>query len=930
MKSFLLDVAQHIKAHHTEDLSNLCVVVPGKRSIVFLKKHLAAVYGKPFFAPAFFSIENFIERLTGIEIATQTELLLLLYQIHRSRMAEQKDNDNGQSLSLHEFAGNAQLMLSDFNEIDASLTDTEILFSSLYAIKKLSFFGKRDEELSVFQRNYLFFFKELHLYYQRLSQSLAAQKKGYQGLIYRKAAENIAHYIGTLPYTKYVFAGFNALTPAETRIVHYLHQTDRLDYIIDADILYTEDKIQEAGKFIRSIQKSVFGTKPLSVVGNYFAETPKQIHIMGLPQAVTQAKIVQELLDTIQLRTGSLDSTAIVPADESLLLPILHSIDTTHVNITMGYPVKRTVLYQLLSNLFSTLENKSLFHAKNKDNTVLKLYYKDLFIFFNNPYISALVDSPPQAAQRAIATQILKNAPLFYSEQAYNQLTKTIPAPLQTLLRDLFYHSDTIESSCRLIAALLRAIGKESKLLNPVEEETLYQLYNYIMELQKAIGTTPIDITSFRFLFENHISERSLSFHSDAIEGVQLLGLLETRTLDFKNLILLSVNEGILPVGKTSSSFIPYDVKQHFGLQTYKGKDAVFSYHFYRLLQRAEHVYLLYSLDSKNGSMEKSRFIYQLKNKLKGFTNIEITEEIKAYPPIAPEAASSIVIQKTEAIVTQLKKQPYSASSINTYLACGLRFYFQYVLQLKDEDAFAGEDILQSNVIGTIIHAVLEQAVENGRFKQMNKQEIEEAVRMNMCNGELNLTENDLLYEKNHLVFQIIIKYIDTYLNHAQASDDTIRIEKTEEKIAGELFVGDTPIGIKGTIDRVDSQQGIKRIVDYKTGSVKDADLKIKDVHTAFDGEHPKALQLLFYAYLFYKHYGETVSEAEIVSLRKIKTSYSLLINKEKQLHLDDFTAFEQGLIQTIQAILDPQLPFAATTHVQYCSYCNYNSLCRR
>jgi len=486
--------------------------------------------------------------------------------------------------------------------------------------------------------------------------------------------------------------------------------------------------------------------------------------------------------------------------------------------------------------------------------------------------------------------------------------------------------------------------------LNATEEETIYLLYKYLEDLSRYAALDAespanntfnkeiagqarndggmADITSFRFLFENYISAISMSFQSEATEGLQIMGLLETRMLDFKNVILLSVNEGVLPAGKTVNSFIPQDVKQHFGLQTYNGKDAVFSYHFYRLLQRAENIYLLYNLDAKKGNAEKSRFIYQLKNELNTFPNSEIIDEIISYPPVKSEAETPISIKKTDEVLAKLKTQTYSASSICTFLECKLRFYFRYILELEDNNIFTIDDMLQGKTIGTVIHSVLETAVEHGRFKRMEISDIERLVSERMCSPDLNLSKEDLLYEKNHLVYQIIIKYIDAYLKHAQSFEEKVVIKNTEEKLEHKLAVENNPITLKGIIDRIDLQNGITRIIDYKTGTVKDNELKIRDIEHAFDGDHTKAFQLLFYAYLYHKQYNTDLLEAEIVSFRKIRTPYSLSIGKEKQLSLEYLTNFEYFLIETIQSILNQDVPFTATTEIDRCNYCVYKDIC--
>ena len=410
MKTFLSQVAQHIHQQYGTQICDNCVIVPNRRSIVFLKQQLANVYNKPFLSPSFFSIEDFLESLTHLKNISTEEQLLTLCKVYNEL---NKEKNSEEKLPLHEFAANAQIMLNDFNDIDANLLDAQVLFSSLAEIKELSFFGKTETELSPFQRNYLRFFKELGEYYTRFTTQLLQENKAYQGLIYRQVAENLTACFSKLPYKKYIFVGFNALSKVEHLIVEYLRQMDALDYLIDADSFYVENPIHEAGQFIRAVQKEVFDVKTLPITGNYYKETPKKIHLIGLPQTLTQAKALHELLEELKKSNPTLTSTAIVPMDESLLLPILHAIDTKEANITMGYPIKQTVLFQLLKDLLIGLENKAKFTVSNElragRGRQNRMYYKDLFAFFNNPYIKDILNQRQPACSDLQSVRCSKN-----------------------------------------------------------------------------------------------------------------------------------------------------------------------------------------------------------------------------------------------------------------------------------------------------------------------------------------------------------------------------------------------------------------------------------------------------------------------------------------------------------------------------------------
>ena len=530
-----------------------------------------------------------------------------------------------------------------------------------------------------------------------------------------------------------------------------------------------------------------------------------------------------------------------------------------------------------------------------------------------------------------IADTLLKNNKLFYEAAEMETLLHPLPDAWKSLLMNLFYGETS--QICENIQQLLYRIEQDGQ-LNSVESETVFILNEHIDKLRDVLQNSAFyDITSLRFLFETYLSKVALSFESDVAEGLQIMGLLETRTLDFENIIMLSVNEGMIPAGKTTHSFIPYDVKKYYGLQTYRGKDAISSYHFYRLLQRANTIYLLYSLDAQSGNAEKSRFLYQLKTELQDYDNVEITDEILTYPPINTTLSEeTLSIQKNPQMLACESLQKFSASSITTYLRCGLLFYFRYILGLDETNSLETDDILQNKDMGTIIHRVLEQLVENGRFRAIKKEELTQLVTETICKGDWNLKENDLLYEKNHLVFQVIVRYLSNYLRLMQQRENDVFIEKTEEVVKKELFIplSNRSVTVKGYIDRIDSSSGVKRIIDYKTGMPKDKALKINDIQSLFDGEHAEALQLFFYAYLYHLQYKPAVLEAEIVYFRKLNATHILTIEDNTEINGSMLSEFETLLQKTIADILNPENPFEQTQNADNCRYCAYRDLCGR
>jgi ATP-dependent helicase/nuclease subunit B len=925
-ETFLSQIAAYLSHTYYKELDNICLIMPSNRGIVHLKKYLSNEIGKTFFPPDFFSIEQFMQKVSGLNLCTKEDVWIRLYHIY---MANTNDNPKD---TFHDFAAKANVILRDFSDIDLALADPTLVFSDLAAIKTLNFFGKSENELSDFQRNYLAFFKQLYVYYEKLKNDLLKEGKAYQGLMYRQASENIAPFCQQRSYQKYVFIGFNAMQASEWRILRFLKQENKLDIIVDADTFYFYDTQHEAGKFLRGMKEELL-LDSMHFIGNYVDEIPKDIQIMGFPNKSLQAKHLPYILKEISQDPHK--KTAIVLADESLLLPVLHAMDTSHCNITMGYPISHTSLYKLLYQYIQAIENKTNLNKQSKQESI---YHKDIYVFISHPYMQALIVREGGNVNQ-LRNAILNKGKLFYTQAEIQELCKHLPQNMGDFLLKVFFSALHPGSFHEQLLYILSYI--ENVIVEHTEKEVYKMICHHIevlSDLYKQIENP--SLKSLRYLFESYISSLTLSFKSNPLSNIQIMGMLETRTLDFDNVIILSVNEGILPSGKNYQSFLPFDLKLHYNISTYQQADAVFSYHYYRLLQRAKHIYLLYDLDNKEGKLEKSRFVKQLQNEWRSKKHIQIHETIYGYPNPVPSDSDPIRITKNQSIIDQIKHINFSPTAINKFLVCELRFYLSEVLRI--EQLAEVKEEIQANVIGIVIHKVLECFFKNHipSEKLLNEDFIKEAVLQSFCDTSLThmeLTPQDVLSEKNYLVYHITVKYVHDYLTLYLTQKQNLKdweVVDFEKKLykSLQLSQGDpsTEMKLKGIVDRLDINQGIHTVVDYKTGKVENKELIIQNLEDLFNGDNDKAFQLMFYAYLYYLETHVTPLQARIISFRNLRDSLILHINANNLLTHEVFTQFESLLRQHLSRILDTNAPFSQTIVEEHCKWCDYKSLCMR
>jgi len=891
--------------HHKQlDFTRCTFVLPSKRSGTFLKKHISNQLKKNIFSPDVLSIQEFIGKLSNLNQASNIDLLLLLFKVYKQSQIEESDD-------FVSFINWGQTLLQDFNEIDGYLIPAHDILNYLSAIKEINHWSASKEKTELVE-NYLQLWKNLETIYKNFYDTLLEQKRGYQGLIQREAVKAIQNGIHQETNNRpIIFVGFNALNAAESTVIqHYLEQGNAHIYW-DIDTYFLNDPIHDAGLFVRDYQYNwpyyKHGHK-IEPQHNFLLK--KDITITGVPKSISQTKYVGQLLESIgQQEDIDLTKTALVLADETLLNPILNALpgNIPEVNITMGMPLNKTVLYSFFINYLELHLNVS----------ERGWFFKRILEFISNPYTLTL-SSEEQGNFAQRMTKDIKEGNLLYIN---SEILAKYPKAKNLL--SIIFPSGTISpmdwiNNCLLFIERLKLIYQNEK--NALELEYLYRFYALFNQLGQYLNKVDFmgELKSIKNLFKQLANMETLDFIGQPLTGFQIMGMLESRNLDFETVIITSVNEGILPSGKSNNSFIPFDVKRDYGLPTYKEKDAIYVYHFYRLIQRAKNIYITYNTepDVLEGG-EKSRLITQLltDENLK----LHITHTI-ATPKISIEAKPLIQINKQGEFMEDLKafaQNGFSPTSLTNYIRNPIDFYTRNILKINDLEEV--EENIAANTFGTIIHDSLEQ-LYTPLINQLLTEENVKALKTKVANVvqhhfEKNLSGVDVSKGKFLLVYNVIIKYLHNFLDDElkQLKRHEIKILALEERYEEFITIPglDFPIKLKGTLDRVDEFDGTVRIIDYKTGKVEAKNVKITDWKTLItDYDKSKAFQLLCYAYLYSKKHGISDVQAGIISFKKLSQGlFRFSEDKNTQINADTLATFENYLYQLIREICNSEIP---------------------
>jgi len=907
MDSFLLKVVKSVFKEEIK-LQNFVFVLPNQRAGVYLKKHITNQLQQTSLFPEILTFDNFVEKTTGITKCSALELLIDFYQVYK----EHTPIDQIESFEL--FSNWATTVLDDFNEIDAYLVDPKALFPSLKEINEIHNWNPNTE----LTKNYLVFFQNLEKYYYTFYDKLVGEERGYQGLIFRQAVDSIHSFIDNTK-NQYVFVGFNHLKTSESQIIQELLAADKAHIYWDI----SENLLKEphpAGQFIRNYQSewNYYKNNKFNWISNNEIPT-STIEIIGVSKNVGMLKYAGELLQN----TKDIDETALVLADQNLLPIVLNTLPRKieKVNITMGFPLRNFPFTDLVDCIFQ------LYTTTNTQDNKL-FYYKQVMRLLQHPIIQTHFSH----VDDLVAFLVDKNS-IYHS---YNDIKKyceiqgiddfedvlNLFKPIKT---DFF--QDILARIALLIAVLktkLKGIEKEVLYRHFQLNQQIFLLYEKhkeLMELPKGQE----GIKSLYKIYKKLLFSESFSFIGEPLQGLQIMGFLETQALGFKQVILISLNEGILPKGKRTNSFIPFDVRKHFGLLTYKEEDAIASYHFYRLLEVADKVSLLYNNQTDTfGGGEKSQFLTQL------LWQYPTIKQSFINPNTSHENIDLQSLVKTPAIIEKLKEiaiKGFSPSALATYIYNPIEFYQQRILKIKDLDEI--EETVADNTLGTVIHETLEKLYKpligsflNEEVLQKLLPKIPEQIKIEFKkvykNGQFEQGKNKLIYE---VILNFIKRFIKEEISLVK-SGKTIKIVALELPLETEIHFPkfDFPIKIKGYIDRIDEVDGVVRILDFKSGKVDASQLRMDDFSKiSSDYKYSKALQILLYAYLYKQHKNYDTSkelQAGIVSFKNLNAGF-IPVNfaaprakAEYQITTSHFDSFMGSVETLLLEIFDPNIPF--------------------
>jgi ATP-dependent helicase/nuclease subunit B len=945
LKSFAIDLWKK----YQPELGHICIVLPNRRAALFLKEHLATEAGRTIFSPEIYSTEDFIYKLSGLQIIDNTELLFELYSVYSAVPTAETD-------SFEAFSKWAPALIADFNEIDRYQADAKQLFINLSSIREIENWSLNSKDLTGFQLNYIRFWESLGSYYFQLRDKMQQENKAWQGLAYRFVSENIGELADKQDWKKICFAGFNALNASEEKIFTQLLRSGKAELYWDADEYYLNDTGQEAGKFLRRY-KNEFSADESSFrwIGNTLRTGAKNIRIIGTAKNITQAKLAGTLLSELQQKNTSLRSTAVVLADENLLFPVLNSIpdEIEEINVTMGYPLRNTPMASLFHLLFQLHVNAEKFNKGRKGEK--RFYHVDITGLLRHPYLhQAFRDSDliPDLCRYILDNNIIfigyRQIEKFCLEKFTSEWNRLAP-----LLASWNIVSDSFKALDQLILMLRSTFhskpsGSSQKLHANVETELLFQFSVFLKRLHSLCQTFGhvSELKTLQTLFAQLANNSTIPFYGEPLSGLQVMGMLETRTLDFENIILLSANENILPSGKMQNSFIPFDLKKLFGLPQYNDKDAVFAYHFYRLIQRAKNIFLLYNTESdKFGDGEKSRYITQLVNELsKANPAIRIEESLLELNYHTEEKhTDAVTVNKDDAVMEKIKslaERGLSPTLLNTFRKCPLKFYLHYVAGIRETEEV--EEEIGADTMGTVIHEALElfylpftgKQVHVADFKTM-RDGLGEKVKEIFS---AYFPEEVISSGKNLLAYRVSLKFIQNFLNKEEEllkQGGSLFISELEKEMKGYLEVSGIPVNIKGKADRIDRTEKGIRIIDYKTGKAEDKELSVKDWKNLMtDYKLDKSFQLLCYAWL-YNQGRESKKEpllSGIITFRELSAGLKTVSVPGKKEYLDKiaFDEFQIILTELISEILRKESPFTQTAEIKNCEFCSFKTFCNR
>ena len=958
MESFLKLVAADLYKHTEGNLAHTAVVFPNKRAGLFFNEYLAQESDSPIWSPAYVSISELFRSLSPWEVGDPVKLVCELYKIFR------RETQSTETLDDFYFWG--EMLISDFDDADKNKVDTDKLFSNLQDLRNImddyTFIDDEQEEAirqffqnfsierrTALKERFISLWDVLGNIYKGFRESLASQNIAYEGMMYRHVIEHLD--VDKLPYEKYVFVGFNVLNKVEHTLFTQLKDVGKAVFYWDYDEFYMKENRQavthEAGEFIRRNLRDF--PSPLS--GELFKNLskPKEVHYIASSTENAQARYLPQWIRN-NLTTPEKE-TAVVLCNEALLQPVLHSLpaEVKHVNITMGFPLSQTPVYSFLIALLEL-------HTHGFNFKSGRYTFQSVVTLLKHPYTRQLT------GQAELLEKELTRNNRFYplpGELGKDEFLTRLFTPLSGNLNLCIRLSETLQQVAGIYQANTSGT-EDTDAFNQLYRESLFKAYTTINRFRTLIEEDELTVQSetFRRLLVKVLSATNIPFHGEPAIGMQVMGVLETRNLDFRHLVLLSVNEGQLPKSGGDSSFIPYNLRKAFGMTTIEHKIAVYAYYFYRLLQRAERITLMYNTSSDGLNRgEWSRFMLQFLIEWPHPITRQFLEAGQS-----PQGTSPITVEKTPDVMRRMQslfdvranpKAKFSPSALNYYLDCPLKFYYRYVAGLSAPDEVSAE--IDSATFGSIFHYAAEHIYKDltTHGKVINKEALETLLR-----NEVKLQDYvDTAFKK--LFFNVPQNEKPEYngvqlINSAVIARYLKQLLQNDLRYAPFTFIAsemevDEPIDIQtpkgviksrigGIIDRMDSKDGTLRIVDYKTGGTPKTPENIEQLFTPADNRPNYIFQTFLYAAILCRKQSLKVAPSLLYIHRAASESYSPVIEmgapRQPKVPVNNFAFFEdefrERLHGLLQEIFSQEETFSQTEDTRKCEYCDFRSLCKR
>jgi RecB family exonuclease len=929
---FLKQLAAHIKDKNY-DLRSLSIILPSERATKYLAEALLAEYGKPIFSPEITTIDRWVKKHSK-PIIDNTRLLIRLFEMYR-------ETDEGRFETFEEFTTWGSMLLSDFDDIDRYMLDYTQVFKNLKAIKELESWKIDEEKLSASQKKFMEFWERIPNYYDKLHQKISEKGFVTAGLAYRQLAENPEVLFKKNESQFFIFAGFNALSLAELTIIKKLIRRNRAEYIINADKYYLENPIHEAGAFLRKNIDFLEIKNPLFITDE-LNNKELNIHVVECAQHTGQVKVAATELE--KLSQDEVNETLVLLSDESLIGAMVKNIPASigKANVTLGLPLSQTPIKSWVELIFDIQENKIRFKTE-------AFYFKDLQRSINNVLILSSLDAKEKNQLVKLEQETIRKNKIFQRVDSLN-IGQKAEIMLQSL--SINWKNDwklAMSQIRKLNNILLESLGQNAEF----ERNIVLIFDDALLEFQRIIeeGIPEMNLRSFKSLFYQHWNGKNMAFHGNPTNGLQIMGLLETRLMDFERIFIIGFNEGKLPGTNPVRTIIPMDLRFGLGLPSTRDKQGIFAHHFYRLLHHCKNAWFTYTTAAEQiGSNESSRYLLQLKLELAKINqNVKISNQFYTVPfPELNELPSNVVDKKPEIIerLDSFFERSISASALNKYLSCPLDFYYRYLVEFGEEKSV--EEGVESNTFGSFIHKTLEllfkpfaQRDEEGNYVKSSPPPISTSDIDKMLNDFKPILYNQFLEffggdeslfknGKNLLSYEMAMEITKNVLikekEFLSNTTELVYIEQVEAAMNTELEVcvnGEMKrIKFKGYIDRIDRIGDKFRVIDYKSGKVKDEDVKFKVLEEGLKQSFKKtkhALQLTLYCLFFKEKYNCFPDQAIIMSL--VKSDKLFVLNYEEE--IEGMTLVFKDLVEELlNEIYNLDIHFEHDSEAKYCGYC--------